>query len=129
MEKRKYIVLKNLEVYQLSRQLSKMAWPIFDSLPLGHKKVIGDQFIRAVDSVGANIAEGYARFHYLEKIRFYHFARGSLSEAIDHWAELMLERKIIDQTAFDQLSSIHKTLEIKLNNFISVTRKNAEGGK
>lgn len=129
MEKRKYILLKDLEVYKLSRQLSKIAWPMFDKLSYGNKKVIGDQFISAVDSVGANIAEGYARYHYLEKIRFYHFSRGSLSEAIEHWAELMLERLIIDQIAFDELASIHKTLEVKLNNFIAVTRKNAENVK
>ena len=52
MEKRKYIVLKDLEVYQLSRQLSKMAWPIFDNLSYSHKKVIGDQFIQTIDSGG-----------------------------------------------------------------------------
>ncbi|NLO50807.1 MAG: four helix bundle protein, partial [Bacteroidales bacterium] len=78
------------------------------------------------DSVGANIAEGYARFHYLEKIRFYHFSRGSLSEAIQHCAELMLERKIIDVAPFDDLKKIHDSREIKLNNFISVTYKNAQ---
>ncbi|GIV44793.1 MAG: hypothetical protein KatS3mg035_1916 [Bacteroidia bacterium] len=31
---------------------------------------MGDQFVRATDSIGANIAEGYGRFHYLEKLKF-----------------------------------------------------------
>lgn len=126
METTKYIALKDLQVYQLSRKLSSLAWDIYSSLNYEQKKTIGDQFIRSADSVGANIAEGYARYHYLEKVRFYHFSRGSLSEACQHWAELMLERKIISQPMFDALQEIHKPLEVKLNNFIAVTKKNAK---
>lgn len=126
METTKYIALKDLQVYQFARKLSSLAWDIYSNLNYEQKKIIGDQFIRSADSVGANIAEGYARYHYLEKVRFYHFSRGSLSEACQHWAELMLERKIITQTIFDSLQEIHKPLEIKLNNFIAVTKQNAK---
>jgi four helix bundle protein len=121
-----YITLKNLQVYQLARELSKLAWKIYSSLNYEQKKIIGDQFIRSADSVGANIAEGYARYHFLEKVRFYHFSRGSLSEACQHWTELMLERNIISKEAFDAIQEIHKPLEIKLNNFISTTLKSKE---
>ncbi|MEX0812974.1 MAG: four helix bundle protein [Chitinophagales bacterium] len=124
MKQSNYITLKDLEVYQLSRKLSALAWEIYSKLNYEQKKIIGDQFIRSADSVGANIAEGYARYHYLEKVRFYHFSRGSLSEAVQHWAELMLERAIINQSAFDSISEIHKPLEVKLNNFIAATLKN-----
>ena len=44
--------------------------------------------LEAVDSVGANIAEGYARFHFLEKVRFYYISRASLSEGVEHWIDL-----------------------------------------
>lgn len=123
MEARKYITLKDLEVYQLSRKLSSIAWGIYSGLNYEQKKIIGDQFIRSADSVGANIAEGYARYHYLEKVRFLHFSRGSLSEALNHWAELMYEREIINEELYKSLLEIHKPLEIKLNNFISTTLK------
>ncbi|MGB9743187.1 MAG: four helix bundle protein [Minisyncoccales bacterium] len=65
--KNKYILLKDLEVYQLARELSKIGWEIYNSLDWQTKKISGDQFIEATDSVGANIAEGYGRFHFLEK--------------------------------------------------------------
>jgi four helix bundle protein len=39
-----------------------------------------DQIRRASTSVGANIAEGFGRFHYKEKIKFYYNARGSICE-------------------------------------------------
>ncbi len=126
MKNNKYITLKDLEVYQLSRKLSSLAWSIYSTLSFEHKKIIGDQFIRSADSVGANIAEGYARFHFMEKARFYHFSRGSLSEACQHWAELMLERKIISEGVFNSIQEVHKPLEIKLNNFISSTIQNAK---
>ena len=64
--KKKYIVLKDLEVYRLARELSSMGWDIYDKLDWQDRKTMGDQFIRSTDSVGANIAEGYGRFHYLD---------------------------------------------------------------
>lgn len=126
METKRYIILKDLQVYQLSRKLSALAWEVYSKLSWDQKKIIGDQFIRSIDSVGANVAEGYARYHYLDKVRFYFFSRGSLSEACQHWAELMFEREIIDQKTFDSIQEIHKQLEIKLNNFISTTLKNSK---
>lgn len=80
----KYILLKNLEVYKLARMLSEIGWEAYNSLDWQTKKTIGDQFIESTDSAGANIAEGYGRFHYLDKIKFYYNARGSLTECSEH---------------------------------------------
>lgn len=121
MATKKYITLKDLEVYQLSRKLSAIAWGLYSKMTYEQKKIIGDQFIRSMDSVGANIAEGYARYHYLDKVRFYHMSRASLAEACQHWCELMLEREIINQQTFDSIQDINKPLEVKLNNFIAST--------
>ena len=119
----KYIELKDLKVYQLARKLSELAWPLYTRLDFDSKKTIGNQFIRAVDSIGANIAEGYNRYHHLDRVKFYYYSRGSLSEAISHWAELMLERKLIKEYEFKELDNTRRTLEIKLNKFISSTLK------
>ncbi len=45
-----------------------------------------DQMVRASRSVTANIAEGYGRFHFQEKIQYCRQARGSLYELIDHFS-------------------------------------------
>ena len=123
MESQNYIELKNLEIYQLSRQLSTIAWKLFCRFDFLDKKHIGDQFLRSVDSVGANIAEGYGRFHYLDKVRFYYNARASHFEAFTHWLELLLEREKISKEEFDTISSKASILQIKLNNFITITTK------
>jgi len=123
MNKNSYIPLKDLEIYTLARELSSIGWEIYESLNWQDKKIIGDQFIRAIDSVGANIAEGYSRYHYLDKIKFYYTSRASLAESCDHWLELLYERKKINSENYDRIKGIRKDLSIKLNNFISSTYK------
>lgn len=115
----KYILLKNLEVYKLARMLSEIGWEAYNSLDWQTKKTIGDQFIESTDSAGANIAEGYGRFHYLDKIKFYYNARGSLMECSEHWVELLYERKKITKVLYLSFKNTAKELLIKLNNFIS----------
>lgn len=78
--------------------------------------------IRSVDSVGANIAEGYGRFHYLDKNKFYYNARGSLLES-KHWFELLDERRLVGQPEFLRASNLYKQIEIKLNTLISAQFK------
>ncbi|MEK9180922.1 MAG: four helix bundle protein [Patescibacteria group bacterium] len=122
-EKRKYIPIEDLEVYKLARQLSSLAWKIYESLEWQSKKIIGDQFIESTDSVGANIAEGYGRFHYLDKIKFYYNARASLAESSEHWLSLLYERGKIKEKDFIFFRSVSVRLSVKLNNFISSTYK------
>jgi four helix bundle protein len=129
MGNKKYIPVKELIVYQLARKLSSIAWEIYSKMVFEDKKHIGDQFLRSSDSIGANIAEGYARYHYLDKVRFYYNSRASQSEATDHWLELLLERNKINQETFDEYKSISKDLQIKLNNFIKQTKDENNTGK
>jgi len=122
-ENSQYITLNNLEVYLLSRELSSLAWEIYRTMEKDLKWGIGQQFIRSIDSIGANITEGYGRFHYMDKVRFYHQASSSYFESIEHWLELLLERKLIDQNVFDSFKKIGKELQIKLNLLINSTSK------
>jgi len=118
MNKKEFIEAKDLKVYQLARQLSKLAWEIYESLSWQDKKIMGDQFIESTDSVGANIIEGYGRYHYLDKIRFYYIARASLNESAIHWLELLLDRNKINHEQYKEMIDVAKDLQVKLNNFI-----------
>ncbi len=119
--KKNFILLQDLEVYRLARRLSSMAWEIYRRLTFQQRKVWGDQMLSAVDSVGANIAEGYARFHYLEKIRFYYISRASLSEGVEHWIDLGFERGIVSDQEFELFNQIRRDIQVKLNNMIKST--------
>ena len=120
--------LNKLEVYLLARQLSKIGWTIYRELDWQMKKINGDQFIQSTDSVGANIAEGYGRFHYLDKIKFYYNARASLKES-RHWLELMRERRAVSKENEKKYFEIYSELSTKLNAFINTTYKNKTSKK
>jgi|SRR3989344_1889541 len=119
MNDKKYIPLKDLEIYKLARELSKIGWEIYEQLSWQDKKIIGDQFIESTDSTGANIAEGYSRYHYLDRIKFMYNSRGSLAEANNHWLELLLERKKVQKEKYEKYKEVAEKLSLKLNNFIS----------
>lgn len=117
--KKSYILLTNLEVYKLAHELSRIGWEIYERLDWRIKKITGDQFIESTDSVGANIAEGYGRFHYLDKIKFFYNARASLMECNEHWVELLYERDKLIPNQYKKFKETAKELAIKLNNFIA----------
>lgn len=49
-----YIELKNVDAYMLIRKYSYRGWEIYKALSMNEQINIGSQFIRSVDSVGAN---------------------------------------------------------------------------
>ena len=118
-----HIDLDDFELYQLARELSRKAWEIYDELHWQKKKTMGDQFISSTDSVGANIAEGYGRYHYKDRIRFLYYARGSLFECLFHWNDLLYERNMITKEVRNEFYNLGIRVKIKLNNFINSINK------
>lgn len=111
--------LEDLEVYKKARILSKVGWNVYQDFTWQIKKIIGDQFIEATDSVGSNIAEGYGRFHYLDRIKFFYNARGSLLES-NYWFELIDERGLIKNIQLKkEYKNIYSSLKPQLNSFIN----------
>ncbi len=117
-----FVKLEDLEIYRLANEISKEVWLIYEKLSWQDRKIFGDQWLRAVDSIGANIAEGFGRFHYLDKNKFNYNARGSLLEAI-HWTVILSERGKIVREKSDFLISRLEKLNVKLNNYINSTKK------
>lgn len=120
-EKSAYIPIHELEVYRLSRKLSTSTWTVYQRLSFQEKKVWGDQMLSAIDSVGANIAEGYARFHFSEKSRFYYISRASLSEGVEHWIDLGFERGVVSDQEFLLFNQLRRDVQVRLNNMIKST--------
>jgi four helix bundle protein len=112
------INLLDLEIYSNALKLSQLSWIIYQALPKYLKQCIGYQFLSAVDSIGANIAEGYGRFHYKDSLRFYYNSRGSLCES-RFWIELLVQRNLITQAQYLEFETLLKIQAVKLNNFIN----------
>ena len=109
--------IADLEIYNIARELEKEIWQIYEKLNLDLKRIMWSQFIRSMDSVWANIAEWFGRFHYLDSIKFYYNARWSLFES-KHRLEIFQERKLIADDMYSKLTKQFDSLSIKLNNFI-----------
>ena len=63
------------KAHQLMLDIHKKLLPL---LPKDEKYDLADQIRRSSKSVGANIAEGYGRFYYMDNVCFCYNARGSL---------------------------------------------------
>ena len=76
---------ENLKVWQKAYELMLFVHgEVVPLLPREEKWDLADQIWRSSKSVGANIAEGYGRFYYKDRVRFCYNARGSLTETESH---------------------------------------------
>lgn len=74
--------LWGMKVYRHSLYLGELTW--FDTSKLTkdrRTKSLGDQLIRAVGSISANISEGYSRASGKDQAKFYEYALGSARES------------------------------------------------
>ncbi len=70
----------DLEAWQKGHLLVLEIYKITKNFPEEEKFGITSQIRRAAASITANIAEGFARFHFNDKIKFYLNSRGSAAE-------------------------------------------------
>ncbi len=89
---------EDVKMLQDAEELADGVWQLVSQWDKFAKDTVAAQFVRAADSVGANIAESYGRFHYGEKIQFLYYARGSVFET-KYWLNRALERKLISTEA------------------------------
>ena len=121
----KAIPLEELEIYQLAMEIGDMAWEIVSKWDVFSKHTIGGQLVTAVDSIAANIAEGYGRYFYKERKQFCYYSRGSLMEA-KTWIIKAATRRFIDQRELEDLIEKLKTLHLKLNIYIKTIKQNTK---
>jgi four helix bundle protein len=111
-------IFENLDIYKLSEKLSDIIWDVVSYWNKFDKDIIGIQLLRAIDSVGANIAEGNGRGTKNEIRRFARIARGSLYES-RHWLRRAVKRNLLDDKQITIIKDIVDELSPKLNAFIS----------
>lgn len=85
------------------------------------REVVGGQLARAADSIGANIAEAFGRFHYGERLQFLYYARGSLFET-KYWLNRALERQLMPSAQAQDYASRLTDLARQLNSFAAVIK-------
>lgn len=99
MEEKRYLRLGDIEAYKIGFHLSNYLWRLVIGWKQFEKNTVGQQFVRAVDSISANIAEGFGRFHKRDKVKFYKYAYGSAIEALD-WNQKSKVRSLIKEEEY-----------------------------
>jgi four helix bundle protein len=108
---------ENLRVYQLAERLADEVWKVVDGWNQFEKSTVGQQIVRAADSVGANIAEGSGRGSFQDNRRFIRIARGLLNET-QHWLRCAYKRTLLSTEQVEKLKPIIDELAPKLNAYL-----------
>lgn len=121
MEK-KYLQLSDITAYRNALHLSNVIWDIVGKWRPFEKDTVGKQFVRAIDSVSANIAEGFGRFSKKDKVQFYRYAYGSITESLD-WIEKAFQRHLLTREQYENILPSLKSLPREVHHLIEFTNE------
>jgi four helix bundle protein len=118
----------SLNFYQDSLKLLKLAYELADNLPNQERYNLSDQSRRASCSILLNIAEGYGRYHYLERLRFLYIARGSLAETT---SAFLIAEKVgyCTKEKSQEVLKLKQNIEKNLNGYCRFIRTQQQGIK
>jgi len=80
MNKEKIETFTDLEVWQAGHELVQKIYTVTSEFPKEEMFGLTSQMRRSAVSITSNIAEGFGRSGYGDKVRFYYNAHGSLTE-------------------------------------------------
>jgi four helix bundle protein len=119
---KKYLQLNDIDSYKKSLALSQYVWNIVISWDYFSKQTVGIQFVTAIDSISANIAEGFGRYGKKDKIKFYYYSFGSVRESFD-WNEKSKMRKLITKQQYEHILAELQTLPKDIHQLIKFTNE------
>ncbi len=101
MEARKISKFTDLNAWQENHQLVLLIYKITKGFPKDELFGLTSQMRRAAVSITSNLAEGFSRQYYSEKVQFYCLAQGSNTELQD---QLLIARDVgyIDPEAYEK---------------------------
>jgi four helix bundle protein len=102
--------------------LSNYVWEIVSKWDYLAKNTVGQQFVRAIDSISANIAEGFGRFSKKDEIKFYRYSSGSIMEALN-WNEKSKNRNLLSEHEYVHILTELQKLPKELNQLIKFTNE------
>jgi len=113
MEAKKIRSFTDLEVWKEGHKLVLMVYEATKSFPKDELFALTSQIRRCAVSITSNIAEGFSRQSFKEKVQFYFMARGSVTELQN---QLLIARdvKYLNAAKFHEIAEqtvkVHKIL-------------------
>jgi four helix bundle protein len=112
---------EDLEVWQISMELSIKAYKLTLKSPLEKDYGLRDQIRRSAVSIPSNIAEGDERNSNPDSIRHFRIAKGSLAE-IRTQLKIASEIGYLDKKEFEYFNEEYRKLGQKLGRLIEVRK-------
>lgn len=109
-----------LEAWRVNHQLVIAIYKLTATFPQSEKYGLSDQIRRAASSITANIAEGWGRYHFADKNRFYYNARGSSTEVQNHLI-LAKDLDLLSNERYEELKLLSFQGFLLLNGLIRST--------
>ena len=119
---KKYLKLNDIECYRIAFHLSNYVWDVVIKWEWFAKKTVGSQYAEAVDSISANIAEGFGRHFKKDKVNFYRYSKGSLKESYDCTQKSKV-RELLTKEEYDHIFNELEKLPLSLNHLIKYTNE------
>lgn len=111
-----------LEAWKKGHLLVLNIYKITKNFPKEEIYGIVSQLRRASSSITANIAEGFARYHFKDKAKFYYNARGSVAE-VQNFLLLAKDLSYIDLKICKELEEKANEASKLINGLIRSTKK------
>ncbi len=118
---------ESLDFYQDSLKLLKASYKLAGNLPSYERYNLSDQLRRASCSILLNMAEGYGRYHYLDRLRFLYIARGSLSETLSGFI-IAQTLGYCNEAQLNWSRELKIRIEKNLNGYCRFIKKQKQGG-
>ena len=110
---------KDLIVYCKSRELAREIRIVTLDFPKEEKYALTDQVIRSSRSIGANIAEAWAKRRYVKSFVAKLIDSQGESNETTHWLDIALECDYIIPGTFKKLSALNVEIQRMLESMIN----------
>ncbi len=112
----------DLDAWKYGHKLVLEIYKITNDFPSEEKFGLVNQLRRAAVSITSNLAEGFSRQSYKEKIQFYSISQGSTTEVQN---QLLISKDLnyIDSEIFSRLAEQSVTIHKLINGLIKSSRK------
>lgn len=120
--------LEDLRVLKAAEEIADSVWKKLVTWDEFAKDVVGKQLTKAIDSIGANIAESFGRFNYGEKLQFLYYSRGSLFEA-KYWLNRALIRGLLEAEEINNYAARLSEVARQLNTFANSLKSQRKDNK
>ncbi|GAB1472006.1 hypothetical protein MASR2M66_28840 [Chloroflexota bacterium] len=107
---------EDLLILKAAEKIADSVWKQVSQWDEFSRDVVGKQITRSADSIGANIAESFGRYHFGEKLQFLYYSRGSLFET-KYWLNRVKERDLMKQKDIQEYIDGLTSLARQLNSF------------